>query len=173
MNKKARVLITRECNRKCPNCCSEYNTVMKGMKEISSIDALKDYDQIMITGGEPMLLPEMVRIYSTGLKRNNPDCTIYLYTALYKSNLYDIMDIIDGIHYTLHIHSTPTDIANFNSFQEMARLYPDKSIRAYIDPAVQLPVTIYPWIYKRLEVKPWILEGACPLPEGEDLFLLS
>jgi organic radical activating enzyme len=173
MNKKARVLITRECNRKCPNCCSEYNTVMKGMKEISSIDALKDYDQIMITGGEPMLLPEAVRVYSEGLKRNNPDCTIYLYTALYKSNLYDIMDIIDGIHYTLHIHSTPQDIANFNSFQELARLYPDKSIRAYIDPAVQLPVTIYPWIYKRLEVKPWILEGACPLPEGEDLFLLS
>ena len=172
MNTKARVLITRECNRRCPNCCSDYNTVMSGMKQIDSIADLKDYEVIMLTGGEPMLFPDRVRVYAEALKAQNPNVTIYLYTALYREELKEIINVIDGIHYTLHIYANELDNAGFVKFQELAKLYPDKSFRAYIDPAVQIPVTIYPWIYKRLEVKPWILEGDCPLPEGEDLLHL-
>ena len=172
MNTKARVLITKDCNRKCPHCCSEFNTVMSTMRE-TTIPKLASYGEVMITGGEPMLYPERVKTFINLIREQNSTTKIYLYTALFTPELIDIIPLLDGIHYTLHIRANQNDVDGFTKFQEAVKPYhTTMSVRSYIDPAVELPVTIYPWLYYRLEVKPWIMEGECPLPDGEDLLYL-
>jgi pyruvate-formate lyase-activating enzyme len=133
---------------------------------------LYKYDVVMLTGGEPMLYPEHMKSIIKKLRHHNPNVQVFLYTALYTNHLKEILPMLDGIHFTLHINATQKDIEGFEKFQDLANRHQDKSIRAYIDPAVTLPVKIYPWLYTRLEVKPWILEGDCPLPNGEDLLYL-
>ena len=50
MNKKLRLLVTAKCHNKCPMCCNnQFN-----FKKIPVVDRL-DYDEISITGGEPLL----------------------------------------------------------------------------------------------------------------------
>ena len=51
MNKKLRLLVTANCHNHCPLCC---NNQFK-FDEIPVVDRL-DYEEIMITGGEPHTL---------------------------------------------------------------------------------------------------------------------
>ena len=51
---KARVLVTKKCNRKCKGCCNE----TLGIIDKISFEDLFKYDEICITGGEPMLLSD-------------------------------------------------------------------------------------------------------------------
>lgn len=56
---RARVIVTMKCNRKCKGCCNEH------LGEINRVDFedLFKYDEICITGGEPMLMSERVVIH--------------------------------------------------------------------------------------------------------------
>lgn len=51
--RKARVLVTQKCNKSCDGCCNKSN-ILDSMVTITSIDDLTCYDEIMITGGEPV-----------------------------------------------------------------------------------------------------------------------
>lgn len=50
MNKKLRLLVTAKCHNKCPMCCNNQFDIEK----IPVVDRF-DYDEISITGGEPLL----------------------------------------------------------------------------------------------------------------------
>ena len=50
MNKKLRLLVTAKCHNKCPMCCNN----QFDFEKIPVVDRL-DYDEISITGGEPLL----------------------------------------------------------------------------------------------------------------------
>lgn len=50
MNKKLRLLVTAKCHNKCPMCCNK----QFDFEKIPVVDRL-DYDEISITGGEPLL----------------------------------------------------------------------------------------------------------------------
>lgn len=85
MNKKLRLLVTAKCHNKCPMCCNN----QFDFEKIPVVDRL-DYDEISITGGEP-LLPGSSHLttwlvggikatqYAMGL----PKSTFYLYTAFF------------------------------------------------------------------------------------------
>jgi hypothetical protein len=148
---------------------------MMNMKQIDSLQELTDYDEIMVTGGEPMEDPSRTDSIINQLRWINPYATLYMYTALYSEmGVRRCLPMLNGIQYTLHKSSTIQDIDDFCRFQDHVTPFAiTKSFRLFIHPEIRFFVPINPSIWKRVEVKPWLTEGNCPLPEGESLLVLS
>ncbi len=178
--KIARVIITFKCLRKCAGCCNTYKSIMSVAKLLDDITTLKDYDIVMITGGEPMLMPDRVIDLSKQL-RSVSKCKIYLYTAYHKKleDLVSVLHYVDGIQYSLHAEATPYDIDDFHSFQNSISGYINKSFRLFIDNRIIHFVKILPMLWKRVEIKHWLTEEELlnkqtnGLPAGEELFILT
>lgn len=175
---KARVIVTKKCNRKCPGCCNNY----LGLVDKVSFEDLMKYDEISITGGEPMLISERVVELIHRLRFNGYQGKIWLYTAnVHKLKRYwaveMVIDEVDGITFTLH-HSNKEDKLKSDLY-DLRRLdqylsesdRTGKSDRLYIDSRVVNQEYIdslnYKWnVMKSLE---WKENGDCPLPDGEEL----
>lgn len=71
MNKKLRLLVTAKCHNKCPMCCNNQFSIEK----IPVVDRL-DYDEISITGGEPLLTDAAER--QCGLLRDSKSYSVRL-----------------------------------------------------------------------------------------------
>ena len=171
MYKIARLIITLDCNRKCSYCCNTPK-VLDSATRIDSLSALKDYDEICITGGEPLLYPNKVIKISKALKTYKN--RIYLYTAI-SNDLRRVMDdgCIDGVHFTLHESGNIIDFYNIQSIAETDDCYHnDISFRAFILKNVPYStIMISPNVWARLEIKDWIKD--CLLPKNETLFILE
>jgi len=109
MKKTLRLLITKRCNRVCPGCCNnDWNLDNLPINVNLSDESIKDYDEIILTGGEPTLV--MDRLLETVLFiRNNPNCKtipIIVYSAnvtkLRELMLLVYLRVIDGITFTIH-----------------------------------------------------------------------
>ncbi len=167
----ARVLVTWDCLRDCDLCCNKNLPVELRSCRLSD---LRDYDQVLLTGGEPMLYPEKLQEIIRELRSRTPVTKqkIYLYTALYVPALEQLVNLVDGVHFTLHHPLRPGDLDGFRRFQNVIGRYRGtyKTFRLYVEPRISDPVAIIPDRWARVEVKPWMME--CPLPEGEELFYL-
>ena len=170
--KIARVITTLACGRSCEYCCNKYETLTQLRKKIREISEVWDYDQILLTGGEPMLQPKRIIEICQKLRDSRYPGKIYMYSAKWTTELWDVLEYLDGIHFTLHTASQD-DVSDFMNFQNMIRCFPEKSFRCYISPSIAAPIRIYPNLWTRLEIKPWIPEGKCPLPSNEELFILE
>jgi hypothetical protein len=173
MKTTARVLITLECNRNCAECVNTKEMLSTAQK-IKDIKCLAGYKEVCVTGGEPALCLYRVHDLVRRLKRQNPKQHVFLYTALYNVDLFNLnlIDLLDGVHFTLHTN-TPKDLVDFYTFQTILehRLFPNKSFRLFVSPKINGHITIIPSIWNKIEVKPWLAD--CPLPEHEDLFILE
>lgn len=102
MNKKLRLLVTTRCPNKCPMCCNNQFDFNK----LPVVDRW-NYDEIMITGGEPLLFGDELPIlissikYLESMQGSNPS-KIYVYTASCGSNYINILPYVDGIVLTPH-----------------------------------------------------------------------
>ena len=141
MKKTARFLVTR----KCPGCCNTYTTVMSTAKFVK-LEEVTGYDEVCITGGEPMLNVGVTEM---------------------------IIDKLDGIQFSVHAEATLDDMWGFQQFQDLIHAYPQKTFRAYIDPRIKFSIKIEPHVWFRFEIKRWIEEGACPVPSHETLLILE
>lgn len=129
----------------------------------------------MITGGEPLLCFDwMVQVLEEA-RRVNPKAKIYLYSADYQPlTLGSFMPLIDGLHYTLHEGINQNDLFRFQSLQRTLNFecyrQSGKSFRLYINPKIDINISINPSVWTRVESKPWIPESECKLPPGEKLY---
>jgi len=159
--KKLRLLLFADCNRNCPGCCNKD----WDLDSLPLCNSYAGYDEILITGGEPLLKPEITRMVILHIRQENPSARIYVYTA--KIDNYgcalDILKMADGFTVTLH---NDADRLIFEYFTAM--LHPSlkrkKELRLNVFKGVGLP---------------WIADGSwqvktdiewqkdCPLPEGE------
>ena len=159
--KHARVLITLRCNRHCAGCCNTYERVMSNVIPIRSVAELDiDFDTVSITGGEPMLFPELTLASIAQTRLSCPGAKVYLYTALHTTRMPEIVERVDGVHYTLHAEATRQDALGFQHFQDLiagAHLR-DKSFQLYVDPRCQQPIQVCPWLWSQVEIKPWMTE---------------
>jgi len=180
--KSARIVITFKCLRKCAGCCNTYNSIMSHVQTLSDFNIIKEYDVIMITGGEPMLSARSVIEYVRLIRQYNSHCKIYLYTAYHNKSNEDlkwVLEYVDGIQYSLHAEATPSDIDDFHAFQNCISSYPEKSFRLFIDNKVPHTVNVLPRLWKRVEVKAWMTEEELlnlqpnGLPLGENLFIVN
>lgn len=89
-NKKLRLLVTKECHNNCPKCCNK----LYDLDSIPIIDRF-DYDEVCITGGEPMLdLPKVVKIaemFKTAATVLGKEVKVYLYTARITNGQLNLM----------------------------------------------------------------------------------
>jgi hypothetical protein len=168
---KLRLLITEECNRNCKLCCNK-NWDLQALPVCSDYTG---YREIILTGGEPLLRPDLVRRVVAEI-REQTDAPIYLYTAKIDDvrTVIDILSIIDGITVTLH---DETDFVPFKRLNDYLERYsylhylPGKSLRlksfevlsqAWIDSLIY-------WDYRGCFQ--WIEN--CPLPQGEVFMRLN
>lgn len=172
MNKKLRLLLTTRCPNKCPMCCNN----SWDFSRLPVVDRW-NYEQIMFTGGEPLLMVDKLcaladsirRVLSTmGLKTK-----IYVYTAICEQErLSCVLNHVDGIVLTPH---KKEDIEPFKKFNELVdasnsvlsnSIYKEKSPRLNLFPDIKKHlegVDLQWWQVKDIE---WIKD--CPVPEGED-----
>lgn len=109
MKKTARVIVTFGCNRKCPGCC---NSKLPEYRTVHTDEELMKYQEIVITGGEPMLIPGKVlefinRIWDKGYRGK-----MYMYSSFWngKGISKEILKELDGLTFTLHAECTDEDI---------------------------------------------------------------
>jgi organic radical activating enzyme len=163
--KKLRLLISEQCNRNCAGCCNK----QWDLKNLPVENEFSQYDEIILTGGEPML--NILNIYRVVDRiREESNATIYLYTAMPNYSLLNILGIVDGITITLHEKSDIPIFEKFNfhlytSFLVDSR-FDDKSLRLNIFKEVDYKPNKY--ISAFWEIKndiEWI--SNCPLPNNE------
>lgn len=168
-NKKLRLLVTTKCPHHCPLCCNN----SWNFDELPRVNRW-NYQQIMITGGEPLIHPIKVQLLTetirsiTDMQSTNPE--IFLYTSICDSRLDRILDSVNGIVLTPHNKDDVERFLKTNSrFLEMKgvgywhtislRLNLFKDIKEMLPEGVDLSL----WKVKDME---WIKD--CPVPEGED-----
>jgi len=173
MKTTARLILFLDCPRKCRGCCNEYPQHKAAMRPISSLDDLEPYAEIILTGGEPMLKPEMTLGFLAKLRKRFPNKTVYLYTAMYNHRaLVAALPHLDGLHYTLHADASAAEVMDLQLLQLVLTMQDYKgSVRLYVDNAMPLAVEVVPNLWSRVEMKPWLGEGFCPLPDHEDLLI--
>jgi pyruvate-formate lyase-activating enzyme len=131
------------------------------------------YEEVLLTGGEPMLAPERVIEFAQEARKYNPNCRIYLYTALCPWNpiMHKVIEAVDGVHFALHAPASDEDIMGFQFMQSLAKEYPDKSFRLHFDADLDIPISLNPSVWDRIESKPWLID--CPVPENETLYFIE
>lgn len=174
MNRKLRLLVTAKCPNKCPMCCNnQFN-----LNKLPVVDRW-NYDEVMITGGEPMLYErELLNLVRSIRDISEIECgsrpKVYVYTSLCCSRLLDLMapeyssSRVDGIVLTPH---KSEDIEKFLFTNELLltnpKLSKDISLRLnlFSDMKSLLPedTDLSTWQVKDMEWK-----KDCPVPEGED-----
>lgn len=173
--RKARVIWTKACQRNCSYCSNTFPEIIAQMQPLTDLTTLADRDEIMITGGEPLLNPPKLIAFLIKVREACPTSKIYLYTAYARGTtpmqLQAIMELTDGIHYTLHADASPDDIIGFQYFQSYANVRKSKSFRLSLDPKLPTPLEIIPAVWKEIRIKEWFSADNCPVPLDETLHL--
>jgi len=153
-----RLLLFEECNRACEGCCNKQWDLMQ-LPVCGSYDG---YDVIMLTGGEPLLRPDLIR-ETVAQIRASSDAQIVLYTARVVG-LAEIAPILDGVTLTLHEQS---DVVPFVA---LSKRMSGGSLRLNVFSNVDITgVDTTGWQVKD-EIE-WIED--CPLPEDEVFMRLA
>lgn len=127
-------------------------------------------DEIILTGGEPMLDPLNIQYYTRTLRSLNPKLKVYMYTSKCKppASLIAVMECLDGITLTLH---DKKDVPDFQVFYDWMQFRPSwystKSLRLNYFPEDGVDMTgvkTEGWTVEALE---WLDD--CPVPEHEVL----
>ena len=174
---KARVLLTKECFRSCSYCCNNYPETMKSLVAVDRVTDLLKYDEICLTGGEP--LQDYRRTLQVASILKGYGKKVFLYTTMWSSKFDPILALLDGIHYTVHNPCHWADSKMLFDFQESLKLcsvstkFAKGSYRLYIDPDVKRNLTINPSLFTRIESKPWMKDGECPVPEDALIYFPS
>jgi len=166
--KKARLLVTYQCPRSCEGCC---NKEWKGPQpEPIDPEDLKDYDEIIVTGGEPTLFQEQLDMLVTDLVA----ARLIIYSASPDGVAKLDLEVWDGITLTLHddkaVDEFDARVAEGSLDFSDAIKY-DKcniSLRLHVFEGVRQPAFTGGWKIKKDLV--WIKD--CPLPVGEEFFRL-
>jgi pyruvate formate-lyase activating enzyme-like uncharacterized protein len=159
--KKLRLLVTEKCNRSCKGCCNkDWN-----LKELPVCESFEGYDEVILTGGEPML--DWIETLSIAFKirDQNSTCKIYMYTAMTTkpSELAIILDHIDGLCITLHEQD---DFMNWLMFANDIKLVEDKSLRLNVFKGIDIRDNLS--LAKKWEIRENIRwKKDCPLPKDE------
>lgn len=161
--KKLRLLLFDECHRSCVGCCNKD----WDLELLPICYDYTPYDEILLTGGEPLLYPIIVEELVRYLRKVSPNAKIYLYTAYIENTdmVMNIINIIDGICITLHEQK---DVEPFKILVEdmSSSSFFGKSLRLNVFRGVHMggdDINTAGWKVKdNIE---WIKD--CPLPEDE------
>jgi organic radical activating enzyme len=134
------------------------------------IDVLnKDqYDEFIITGGEPLLRWDRTAYIIEQIKHRNKNAWIILYTSMVIDEMADVFDMVDGITYSLHAPFSDEDLSAFLKVQTLAEFFYDTSCYLNVESHIDRDIPINPCVWKRIQS--FYPQYNCPVPEGEDLY---
>ena len=168
-NKKTlRLLLTRDCNRNCIGCCNN-DLDLDSLPEITSFVG---FNEVIITGGEPMLFPSLIIEWVSKIRTENPGVKLILYTA-HTQDVWELIFMVgffDGVTITIHDRG---DVCKFNAFiNGMNYVYKSKFIKSK-----SLRLNVFDGInidrINREYLKCWSIKDNvkwiknCPLPKNE------
>lgn len=159
--KKLRLLITEDCNRNCAGCCNKD-------WDLAALPVETDYsgyDEIILTGGEPMLSPMLVWQVIREIREQNSDARIIMYTAKTDTiGLLFLLDKLDGLTVTIHEKADWKPFLKFNRAMCLTGLF-SMSLRLNVfrEAGYHEFANNEFWIVKK-DIE-WIEN--CPLPENE------
>jgi hypothetical protein len=160
---RLRLLVTDQCDRACPGCCNKQWDLSK----LPIADQFNGYDEIMITGGEPLLdvVKTIAIITELHVATYAP---IFVYTAKLEpaSDVLAVLIMADGITVTLHEQNDFDKWLHLDdALAHFPDLFSDKSLRLNIFKNVKIPegTDLSRWQVKDKIV--WI--DPCPLPNDE------
>ena len=166
MLKSLRLLLFSECNRNCNGCCNK-DWDLDGLPVANSFYG---YDEILLTGGEPMLHPDFV-IETIERIRKQSEAKIYVYTAKIDeiASIYDVIYWSNGITVTLHDTNDVKHFIKLNNF--LLEMWiggfiskHEKNLRLNVFEGIDISnEDLSLWIVKSNIV--WLKN--CPLPENE------
>lgn len=191
-NKKLRLLVTTDCHNSCEMCCNK----QFDFDTLPVVDRF-DYDEVMITGGEPLKDGKLTLKTVNTIKSirdiwelmGNKDGKIYIYTASeYYFGLVKCVQLVDGIVYTPHNLNELVTLKKFTNYiVKYTVKYNDDSEIHYLESPLlkkSFRLCLFPEIKKLMENtfddkdfellnKVWKFKDIvwikdCPLPEGED-----
>lgn len=180
MKKTVRVIVTYDCPRHCENYCNEH---IGDVPEVMFEDLLK-YEELVITGGEPMMLAPRVVEMIHRLRAKGYIGKIWLYTSQIKTARWAdraVLNEVDGIIYTLHHKPSQTDLRDARKLNKYIAGYLDNrkhdrsdrfliDSRCYTEEVLSIIGLYDTGMHHWTSVKPleW-KDDECPLPEGEEL----
>lgn len=161
--KTLRLLFSEKCNRDCALCCNK----TQNLDSLPVCNDYASYEEIIITGGEPMLNPKGVLALIAEIREANPSAKIFMYTAncMDTRELAKVMDKLDGVTITLHEQQ---DVAWFERFTHglgsYVMFYPEWAVKTFhLNVFKGIQHEMYPhWEMKTME---WLED--CPLPSNE------
>lgn len=157
---KLRLLLLAECNRTCKGCCNkEYD-----LNALPVCQSYAGYSEIMITGGEPMLRPDVVAKTVKQI-RAQTNAPIFLYTAWRGGHipLLGALELVDGITLTLHTRKDVAPFVFFNQALLLSGIRP-KSLRLNVFRGITVdPADALGWSIKKNIV--WIKDLHLPADE--------
>lgn len=172
MKNVARVIVTYDCPRNCPNCCNEH---IGNVPAVKFEDLLK-YKELVITGGEPMMIGARVVEMIHRLRQSGYKGRIWLYTAELNTKRWAdkaILREVDGFTYTFHYEYSPRDITLLNRLTDyLGEIDTSKmNNRLLIDSRLSsesfwTELKLDNWKSAKLLV--W-KDDKCPLPGNEEL----
>lgn len=178
-NKKLRLLVTTKCHNSCPMCCNK----QFDLNNLPVVDRW-DYDEIILTGGEPLSSIKKVRYLITLIEsiktiqkaQGLPLSKVYVYTSTHHPNLMrKILPYVDGITYIPHNVKEIHTVINFNQHILLLKEYNPayigkKSFKLNLFPDIKETIErvtklrfFSSWTIHEIQ---WIKD--CPIPEGED-----
>ena len=173
----ARVLITKKCFRGCEGCCNDNIDIQYAMESANIYDLLK-YDEIVLTGGEPLQIKGLTTKVVEDLRMLGFEGKIILYTSLVTRELYDLIGkhLIQGITFTLHDKLYKNEIERLKYFSKrMDEVNHKTNMRFKIETSIaHKHTTLLKHIDKHwdsCEQIEWFEDGECPIIEDKLLVL--
>lgn len=165
-----RLITTYDCPRNCEGCCNKQRQFSGGAVPFFD-DDYKKYDQIILTGGEPMLYITSL-ILLINFIRLSTKAKIILYTAKLDDprQLIIMLHGVDGMTVTLHEKKDVNDFRKMNNLLIRSKSRERKSLRLNVFSEVNI---------KHLNTSLWDVKDGiewiddCPLPNGEEIYKLQ
>lgn len=167
---KLRLLLNPDCDRACAGCCNK--TI--ALNSLPICTDFTPYEEIMLTGGEPMLHPIPLMQTIRRIRASGTKARIFLYTArtVPEYALGAVLSHLDGLTITIH---EPHDVEPFLAFARYAKLWKltkNRSLRVNVFKPMALPddePSLDDWLIKaNME---WIINS--PLPKDEVLMRID
>ncbi len=174
MKAAARIIITKACQRSCDYCINQYSSVMEQASTISGAGSIPRYGTYVITGGEPLLVPDKTKQLINGLHRLNPESRVYFHTTLFTTDLFDVLNVADGVTITLHDDVTYADLTHFKLVQDNFRVFDRGDKTLFLNYGENFPnPEIIKWeIWDQVKRMSW-LDGEDFEMTFEDLYILE
>ena len=172
--KTLRLICTYKCDRNCEGCCNKQDNFTPDNVPDFNL-SYYDYDEIIMTGGEPMLFPDGIRGLASIAMCQNPEARMILYTA--KTTPIDefehMLRYFDGITLTIHDQADVDDFLRLHfHLKRIQRWIQDnnKSMRLNIFKGVNVVLQRGHFWHIKDNIE-WIPD--CPLPSNESIAKLK